>query len=575
MTPAQARRLSRLAIALAIALLPTMLVLAGDFGVTWDERGRQANGERIWNRYKGLIDPRPTDAHIYGGLFDVAAVALQQVVPLDVYHVRHLLNALFGWLGIVGCGLLGWRIGGPGVGVLAGALLALTPRYFGHSMNNPKDLPFAAAATFALVALAYLPRAFPYLPPLNVLAVGTAIGVSLAIRPGGLLFLLYLGLWVLATIARRRDWDLRHLGATALGLLGVLGLAMIVPMPVWPYLWDNPLSGVFQAADQASNYDWSGYVLFAGRDVLSTRLPWTYAPVWLLVTTPPVVLGGALLSILVPVISAFRTRRSPGSATHVRPGSHVVEPRFIAGLWFAVLFPIAYVIARHSTLYDGLRHLLFIVPPLVALASVGWAVTLAHAPGVVRTGLAVLLALGLLEPLLFQVRNHPNQVVYFQPLVGGPRGAVGQFDLDYWGNCLFQAVQHAGRLAEVAGRPVVISGPRWRMLRSDARRVPLVQVVQPPTTRHDLQVTLLRGTREELSTFQARRAVLWQVTTHDGAPLCAITPGPRFDDLRRRLEATGALRELLPGASGAALTAPSDDGAADAPENRDTREGTP
>ncbi len=551
---AQTRLSSRLAIALGIALLPTMLVLAGDFGVTWDERGRQANGERIWRRYQGLIDPRPTDAHIYGGLFDVAAVALQHVVPLDLYHVRHLLNAFFGWLGIIGCGVLGWRIGGPGVGVLAGALLALSPRYFGHSMNNPKDLPFAAAATFSLVALAYLPRAFPYLPPLNVLAVGTAIGVSLAIRPGGLLFVLYLALWVLATIVRRRDWNLGHLGATALGLLGVLALAMIVPMPVWPFLWDNPLSGVFQAADQASNYDWSGSVLFAGRDVQSTQLPWTYAPVWLLATTPPVILGGALLSILVPGISAFRTRRSRGLAippatASVGPGKCVVEPRFIVGLWFAVLFPIVYVIARHSTLYDGLRHLLFIVPPLVALASVGWAVTLARARTVVRTGLALLLALGLLEPLLFQVRNHPNQVVYFQPLVGGPRGAVGRFDLDYWGNCLYQAVQHAGRIARVAGRPVVVSGPRWRMLRADARRVPQVLVVQPPTTKHDLQVTLLRGTRAELSAFQARRTVLWQVTTHDGAPLCAITPGPQFNDLRARLEPTGALLELLPGAT--------------------------
>jgi hypothetical protein len=547
------RLFPRLAIALGIALLPTMLVLAADFGVTWDEPSRQANGWRTWLRYQGRIDPRADDDP-YGGLFDVAAVALQHVVPRDRYHVRHLLNAGFGWLGIVGCAVLGWRIGGPGMALLAGALLALSPRYVGHSMNNPKDLPFAAAATWTLVALTYLPRTFPYLPLRNVVAVGTTTGLSLAIRPGGLLFVLYTSLCVLASTVHRRDWRPWHLCASALGVAGVLAIAMIVPMPVWPILWEKPLT-VFTAAEQVSRYQWQGYVLFRGRDVLSTALPWTYAPVWLLVTTPPVILGGAFLSIAVPAVvwlmtfSARRRRaRSEECTPCARTDHRVVHTRFLVGLWFAVLFPIAYVILRRSTLYDGLRHLLFIVPPLAVVAAAGWTMTLTRAPGAVRTIAGLLLALGLLEPLVFQLRNHPNQVVYFQPLAGGPRAAFGRFELDYWGNCLFQAVQHAGRVARAAGRPVAISGAQWRILQLDGRRVPQVFVIRPGRRRHELEITLLRGARRWLLAFEARRDLLWQVTTHDGAPLCAVTPGPRFEDLRRRLEQTGALVTLLPGA---------------------------
>ena len=41
------------------------------------------------------------------------------------------------------------------------------------------------------------------------------------------------------------------------------------------------------------------------------------------------------------------------------------------GLLAAALFPVAYVIAMQSTLYDGVRHLLFIVPPIAALAARG------------------------------------------------------------------------------------------------------------------------------------------------------------------------------------------------------------
>jgi hypothetical protein len=37
------------------------------------------------------------------------------------------------------------------------------------------------------------------------------------------------------------------------------------------------------------------------------------------------------------------------------------------------------------------------------------------------------------EPLVFQARNHPNQIVYFSPLMGGPKSAFARYDMDYWG----------------------------------------------------------------------------------------------------------------------------------------------
>src|SRR5262249_54367797 len=118
----------------------------------------------------------------------------------------------------------------------------------------------------------------------------------------------------------------------------------------------------------------------------------------------------------------------------------------VAGLWFAVLFPIAYVIWRRSILYDGIRHLLFVLPVLVALAAVGWEAALTRTRGVARAAVALLLGVGIAEPIVFQWRNHPNQAVYFQPLVGGPSAMVGRFDLDYWGNCLFEAMRDADSL---------------------------------------------------------------------------------------------------------------------------------
>ncbi len=85
-------------------LLPLMVLLSPDYGVTWDERNRQAYGEKVWQFYEGRVPPDhfrtdPTGAHLYSAFFDLTAVALEKVIPLDRYVVRHALNAVFGWLG--------------------------------------------------------------------------------------------------------------------------------------------------------------------------------------------------------------------------------------------------------------------------------------------------------------------------------------------------------------------------------------------------------------------------------------------------------------------------------------------
>ena len=98
-----------------------------------------------------------------------------------------------------------------------------------------------------------------------------------------------------------------------------------------------------------------------------------------------------------------------------------------------------------ATIYDGVRHLLFTYPPFVVLAAAGWRGSLESPSWKPKTLVAVALGLGLLEPAVFQWRNHPNQAVYFNALAGGPRGAFGRYELDYWGNSLLQGAQWADR----------------------------------------------------------------------------------------------------------------------------------
>ncbi len=210
-----------------------------------------------------------------------------------------------------------------------------------------------------------------------------------------------------------------------------------------------------------------------------------------------------------------------------------------AGLWMVALCPLILAIARHSTLYDAWRHLLFIYPPLVVLAAIGWRDVMAATreyrllPAVAAAALIA----GCTEPLRFMVRSHPNEVVYFNALVGGPRGAFKEFELDYWGNSLLQATAWNESVAECAGRPLAVSGWPFQLVVGDVSRFPMLRATYPEEEAHHLEVQLLRGTRDGLRRTMARRDILHVVRTGDGAPLAVVLPGPRFPEVQRILVA--------------------------------------
>jgi hypothetical protein len=103
-------------------------------------------------------------------------------------------------------------------------------------------------------------------------------------------------------------------------------------------------------------------------------------------------------------------------------------------IWAAVICPLVFLILQRATLYDGVRHVLFVIPMLAVMAGAGatlflpWlrrspviAVTVAALSGAYVGGAAFTLA-----------SLHPLEYVAMNALAGGTYGAYGRFDLDYW-----------------------------------------------------------------------------------------------------------------------------------------------
>lgn len=91
-----------------------------------------------------------------------------------------------------------------------------------------------------------------------------------------------------------------------------------------------------------------------------------------------------------------------------------------------------------------MRHLSFLYPPFVALAG-ATAATLwnTRSPFARSAGRIRVLCLGtaMIGPIAFSVRNHPNEGMYFNEFVGGPSGAFGRYEMDYWASSVHEAVR--------------------------------------------------------------------------------------------------------------------------------------
>src|SRR6185503_16044519 len=99
------------------------------------------------------------------------------------------------------------------------------------------------------------------------------------------------------------------------------------------------------------------------------------------------------------------------------------------------LVPIALTVAMRPAMYNGIRHFVFVLPPLAALG--GWAGAraldwLARQSRYAFAAASIVISLALLPPIIDMVRLHPYQYTHFNRIAGGVSAANANYMLDYW-----------------------------------------------------------------------------------------------------------------------------------------------
>lgn len=419
-----------------ITVFLLMGIMSFWFGLSGDEVDMNEYGKAILN-YFSTFGADDTVFHMskevdrdgvlmyYGGFFDLICAFVNKFSPFAQYTTRHILNAWAGFVAIYFSARIVAYIADKRLATLCLWLMFLSPFFLGHAMNNPKDIPLAAGYIASVFFIIRFFDRFPTVKKLDYLWLILSIGITINIRVAGILLVPYLFIYVgilymTKTFVTKEAINLKDYTKPVL-IIAILGY--LTGSLFWPYGLKNPLTNPLTALDEMSNFKINLSQIWEGEKVMSGALPGSYLIKSFFITNSYALLAGILLF--------FAFLKSAAKSKH----AHVIY--FVA---FTALFPLFYIIYKKSNVYHAWRHVLFIFPSLVVMASLGWSYFNNYIAGKwhkVGVGLGIA-AILLVEPVLFIIPTFPNTVTYHNQFVGGVEGAYGNYEVDYYYNSVKQ-----------------------------------------------------------------------------------------------------------------------------------------
>ncbi|HPI53320.1 MAG TPA: tetratricopeptide repeat protein [Chitinophagaceae bacterium] len=433
-----------------IIIFVAMVFMSFSYGLSGDEVDMNEYGKAILKYFSSFgsdqtVFNMPKEFNrdgviqYYGGLFDLLCAIVNQFSPFAEYTTRHILNAMVGFLAIFFSAKIVRYILNEQAAVLAAWMMFASPFFLGHAMNNPKDIPFAATYIMAIWCIIRLFERLDKATKWDYVWAILSIGATINIRVGGILLIPYLAVYA-GILFAVKNWiqktDVKLISfvkpVLIVGVLGYLSGSLL-----WPYGLQSPIANPLNALQEMSNFKVSILELFEGSKIYSGELPPYYLLKSIAITSSYLVLIGTGLFIF--FIWPFRN--SPRFATIL----------FVA---FTAFFPLFYIIYSKANVYHSWRHILFIFPSMLVVASFGWdqLVQFFDLKKIKIAGLA-LFGFLLLEPLYFIANSFPNTVTYYNQLAGGTKGAYTNYEVDYYYNSLKQSTDWFRKNIAVKAKP--------------------------------------------------------------------------------------------------------------------------
>src|SRR4051812_25799817 len=231
---------------------------------------------------------------------------------------------------------------------------------------NPKDAPFAVSTGILILGLVRLAEEYPSPSPRTILIVGLGAGLSIGCRVLGGLALIYavagfVPLLVEEFRTQGPGQAARRFAHMMYVLLPGLVFGYLLMGLVWPWSIMEP-GHPFQALTYFSHFfekPWKE--MFDGALVSVPDMPWSYLPTLFALQLPEVLLALLFAGVIGSIMSLSRSAVPPRRKT------------ILLILTLAATLPLVIAMVKRPALYNGIRHFIFVIPPMTVLAGLAFA----------------------------------------------------------------------------------------------------------------------------------------------------------------------------------------------------------
>ena len=355
-------------------------------------------------------------AEHYGVIFDLPMAFLETFFnldePYDYFYLRHFFSFFIFFISsFIFYLLVLKRTKIYYIAIISSLFYLLSPRIFGNSFFDGKDLLFLSLTTIAFYNY-YSYSEKKNFPSLILFSLISALCTSTRII--GLFFPISFLLLVLFQLINKNENVRKKYSDLFIYLIFYIFFLIIH----WPYLWTIEiieLKTFFESFRVIANPE----VFFNGNYYISEYLPFSYIPVWIAISTPEIIIISFLLGFFFSMFRLFKRFINIKNDSFYNDLWRGIREKFELFLFLSFFQILVIYLSFNLSLYGGWRHFLFLNFFVIYYASFFFYLLAIKFKNKIqfKRYFIILLSFFLLEIIYKLYEYHPYQSAYFNNFV--------------------------------------------------------------------------------------------------------------------------------------------------------------
>lgn len=408
-----------------IAMLAVMIHMSRNVGISSREIEQNHYTELVYNHFHNIGDVDAYKAHPYASTqaqyVDIILYSVGKTLHINnIFLLKHLVSAIFGWLLIVYLSILILRAFSWRAAFFTAFFLFISPRFIGYSVCNVVDVTFAFGFVFTITQMYYFCRELPVIRIYRLVKIVLGTFLALSTSNAGFVLINFFYIFVILNYILYNPLKkfytkeyLKPLGILCLMLVGFTVVVYTIHSIGTLFLVKSTVTPKHAFELLTMNYPTAQNQLFEGHIIGPDNFPKHYLPKYLFVTIPTIILISFVLFFVF-----FKT-----AVKSLKPYSI-----------FIILYPFFYCIHKVRFSYlnpDTMWAIYYCIYPLFMLIAVSGIECTLRSIYDKYTNFVVLCLVALLSfmPIRHILFNQPLTSLYFNEISGGIPNAYAKYEL--------------------------------------------------------------------------------------------------------------------------------------------------